>query len=254
MRSLKAKKILIFGVANDKSLAWHIAKDLKSWGAELAFNYLNEKMEKRVRPLAESVDAEIILPCDVSKPEEIQSFFKTIEEKWGKIDGVVHAVAYADREDLMGRFIDTSKEGFLKAMEISAYSLVEVVKHAEPMMKDGGSIVTLSYQGAVRVVPNYNVMGVAKAALEATVRYMASDLGPQKITVNSISAGPIKTLSAAGIRDFRSMLSEAEEKVPMRENISGESVGSLASFLLSSEAKHVTGTTMYVDSGANIMA
>lgn len=254
MENLKGKKILIFGVANDKSLAWHIAKDLHAKGAELAFNFLNDKMEKRVRPLAESVGASIIQQCDLTNDKEIDSFFDTVKSEWGTIDGLVHAVAFAHKEDLEGRFVDTSKEGFLTAMDISAYTLVKLSQKAEPFMEQGGSIVTLSYLGAVRVVPNYNVMGVAKAALEASVRFLAWDLGPKKIRVNAVSAGAVKTLSAAGIRDFRSMLNSVSEKAPLKEAIDPESVGSMTSFLLSPESKHTTGQVIYVDSGVSIMA
>ncbi|MEC9283949.1 MAG: enoyl-ACP reductase FabI [Bdellovibrionota bacterium] len=253
MIDLSGKKYVVMGIANKMSLAWFITQSLKKAGAQVAVNFLNEKMEKRVRPLAEEVSAEIIQQCDVTKPEELKAFFESVKENFGQIDGVVHAIAYAEREDLEGRFIDTSREGFLKAMDISAYSLVDVAKHAEPLMKEGGSIVTLSYLGAVRVVENYNVMGVAKAALEASVRYLAADMGPNNIRVNAISAGPIKTLSASGIRDFRSMLGKAEEQNPLRQNIDGESVGDTATFLLSPLAKHITGDVIYVDCGAQII-
>lgn len=253
MIDLNGKKYVVMGIANKMSLAWFITQSLKKAGAQVAVNFLNEKMEKRVRPLAEEVNAEIIQQCDVTNADELKSFFETIKEKFGQIDGLVHAIAYAEREDLEGRFIDTSREGFLKAMDISAYSLVDVAKHAEPLMTNGGSIVTLSYLGAVRVVENYNVMGVAKAALEASVRYLAADMGPNNIRVNAISAGPIKTLSASGIRDFRSMLGKAEEQNPLRQNIDGESVGDTASFLLSPLAKHITGDVLYVDCGAQII-
>ncbi|MAF90455.1 MAG: enoyl-ACP reductase [Bdellovibrionota bacterium] len=253
MIDLNGKKYVVMGIANKMSLAWFITQSLKKAGAQVAVNFLNEKMEKRVRPLAEEVNAEIIQQCDVTNADELKSFFETVKEKFGQIDGLVHAIAYAEREDLEGRFIDTSREGFLKAMDISAYSLVDVAKHAEPLMTNGGSIVTLSYLGAVRVVENYNVMGVAKAALEASVRYLAADMGPNNIRVNAISAGPIKTLSASGIRDFRSMLGKAEEQNPLRQNIDGESVGDTASFLLSPLAKHITGDVLYVDCGAQII-
>lgn len=253
MIDLNGKKYVVMGIANKMSLAWFITQSLKKAGAQVAVNFLNEKMEKRVRPLAEEVNAEIIQQCDVTNADELKSFFETVKEEFGQIDGLVHAIAYAEREDLEGRFIDTSREGFLKAMDISAYSLVDVAKHAEPLMTNGGSIVTLSYLGAVRVVENYNVMGVAKAALEASVRYLAADMGPNNIRVNAISAGPIKTLSASGIRDFRSMLGKAEEQNPLRQNIDGESVGDTASFLLSPLAKHITGDVLYVDCGAQII-
>lgn len=254
MLQLQGKRALIIGVANDRSLAWSIAEDLKKQGCELAFSFLNEKLEKRVRPLAESVEAKYIAELDVGNDSSIQSFFDGLKNHWQEFDILVHSVAYAEREDLEGRFIDTSRSGFITAMDTSAYSLVKLSQMSEVFMRNnGGSIITLSYLGAVRVIPNYNVMGVAKAALEACVRYLANDLGPQKIRVNAISAGPVKTLSAAGIRDFRTMLSSAAEKVPLRENIDGADVGALASFLASPVAKHITGSVMYVDSGANIL-
>ena len=253
MINLQGKKYVVMGIANNKSLAWFIAQSLKKAGADIAVNYLNEKMEKRVRPLAEEVEAKIIEQCDVTNPQEMDSFFAKVKEEFGSIDGVVHAIAYAEREDLEGRFVDTKRDNFLKSMEISAFSLVDVARRAEPLMPEGGSIVTLSYLGAVKVIPNYNVMGVAKAALEASVRYLAADMGPNKVRVNAVSAGPIKTLSASGIRDFRSMLGKAEEQNPLRSNIDGESVGDSTLFLLSPLAKHITGDVLYVDCGAQIM-
>lgn len=248
------KKALIVGVANERSLAWAIAQALHRGGADLAFTYLNEAMERRVRPLAESVGASLILPCDVAHDAEIESVFTEIKKQWGALDFLIHSVAFANREDLDRRFVETSREGFLLAMNISAYSLVPLARWAEPLMEGrSGSIITLSYYGAEKVVPNYNVMGVAKAALEASVRYLAYDMGPKKIRVNAISAGPVKTLAAAGIRNFRTMLSEAEEKTPLKENISAEDVGELAAFLCGPGGKHITGSTLYVDSGAHIM-
>lgn len=244
---------LIVGVANERSLAWAIAQNLHKKGFELIFTYLNEKMESRVRPLAESLGSKLILPCDVGEESQLENLTKEITSKYERLDALVHAVAFANREDLDGRFVDTSRQGFLMAMDISAYSLVSLSRACLPLMKDGGSIVTLSYLGAQRVVPNYNVMGVAKAALEASVRYLAYDLGEQKIRVNAVSAGPVKTLAAAGIRDFRAVLKTAGENTPLKENIHQEDVGALAAFLLSDEAKHITGTTMYVDSGAHIL-
>lgn len=250
-----SKRAVIFGVANERSLGWAIAQSLNKQGFECAFNYVNEKMEDRVRPLAESLKSPFVFPCDVSKDEEIDAFFTELSKKWDSIDVVIHSVAFANREDLEGRFMDTSREGFKMALDISAYSLVAIAKRAHPLMKTtGGSIVTLSYLGAQRVLQNYNVMGVAKAALEASVRYLANDLGPEKIRVNAVSAGPVKTLAAAGIRNFREMLKSSEAKVPLKENISQESVGELAAFLCSDGAKHITGETIYVDSGYHIMA
>ena len=248
------KKALILGVANERSLAWAIAKHLHQGGATLGFNYLGDALERRVRPLAESVGAEIIAPCNVSVDSEMDALFKTVTEKWGHLDILIHSVAFAQKEDLEGRFINTSREGFRVALDISAYSLVAAARRAEPLMQGReASIITLSYYGAQKVVPNYNVMGVAKAALEASVRYLAWDLGPQKIRVNSISAGPVKTLAAAGIRDFRTMLSAAEEKTPLKENISADDVGAMAAFLCGPGGRHITGTNHFIDSGAHIM-
>lgn len=247
------KKALIVGVANERSLAWAIARELHKNGYELGFTYLDERLEKRVRPLAESVNATLIEPCDVQNDQHIEQLFKTVGAKWGSVDALIHSVAFANKDELDGRFVNTTREGFRLAMDVSAFSLIPFAKHAEPLMKNGGSIITLSYYGAEKVVPNYNVMGVAKAALEATVRYLAYDMGQNKITVNAISAGPVKTLAAAGIRNFRDMLSSAGEKTPLKENISAEDVGYLAAFLCGPGARHITGGTMYVDSGANIM-
>ena len=252
---LSGKRALIIGVANERSLAWAIARDLHAMGAELGFTYLGEPLERRVRPLAESVGASIIAPCDVGNDAQLDELFAHVQEKWGSLDYLIHSVAFANKEDLDGRFVDTSRAGFALAMDISAYSLVACAKRAEPLMEKngGGSIVTLSYYGAEKVVPNYNMMGVAKAALEACVRYLAWDMGPKKIRVNAISAGPVKTLAAAGIRNFRSMLAAAEEKTPMKENITAEDVGHLGAFLCGPGGLHITGSTMYVDSGAHIM-
>lgn len=253
-QTLKGKKALIIGVANERSLAWAIARHLHDQGVELGFTYLGESLERRVRPLAESVQASLIEPCNVAEDSHIDELFSKVREKWGALDILIHSVAFANREDLDGRFVETTREGFRVAMDISAFSLVALAKRAEPLMEGrNGAILTLSYYGAQKVVPNYNVMGVAKAALEASVRYLAYDMGSRKIRVNAISAGPIKTLAAAGIRDFRSMLAAAEEKTPLKENIDGDDVGSLAAFLCGPGGKHITGSTLYVDSGAHIM-
>lgn len=253
-KPFEGKKALILGVANERSLAWSIAQHLHQGGAKLAFNYLGESLERRVRPLAESVQADLIEPCNVSDDAQIDALFSKVKEKWGHLDILIHSVAFANREDLDGRFIETSRAGFALAMDISAYSLVAVAKRAEPLMEGRqGSMVTLSYYGAEKVVPGYNVMGVAKAALEACTRYLAYDLGAKKITVNAISAGPVKTLAAAGIRDFRSMLARAEEKTPLHETITQDDVGALGAFLCGPGGRHITGSTMYVDSGAHIM-
>lgn len=254
MKPLEGKKALILGLANDRSIAWGIAQALHAQGAKLGFNFLGEALEKRVRPLAESLGAEIIAPCDVSKDSEIDSFFKTVKEKWGDIDILVHSIAFANKDDLQGRFVDTSRAGFALALDVSAYSLVGVSREAEKLMPNGGTVLTLTYYGAEKVIPGYNVMGVAKAALETTVKYLAADLGPKKIRVHAISAGPIKTLAAAGaIPNFRDFLTTVAEKAPMRENVSPEDVGALAAFLCNDGAKHMTGSVIHVDSGYNIM-
>jgi enoyl-[acyl-carrier protein] reductase I len=254
LKPFEGKNAFIFGVANERSLAWSIAQHLHQGGARLGFNFLGDSLERRVRPLAESVQADLIEPCNVSDDAQMDRVFQLIQERWGALDILIHSVAFANREDLEGRFVNTSREGFRIALDISAYSLVALAKRAEPLMEGrNGSIVTLSYYGAEKVVPNYNIMGVAKAALEASVRYLAYDMGSKKIRVNAISAGPVKTLAAAGIRNFREMLSSAEEKTPLHENISADDVGALAAFLCSPQGRHITGSTMYVDSGAHIM-
>ena len=248
------KKALILGVANERSLAWSIAKHLHLGGAKLAFTYMGDALKKRVRPLAQSVDADLIEPCNVADDTQIDALFQQVKKKWDNLDFLIHSVAFANKEDLEGRFVNTSRDGFRLALDISAYSLIALAKRAEPLMEGrGGSIITLSYYGAQKVIPNYNVMGVAKSALESSVRYLAYDLGSKKIRVNAISAGPVKTLAAAGIRNFRDMLSNAEQKNPLQENISADDVGSLAAFLCSSHGRHITGSTLYVDSGAHIM-
>ena len=252
-QSLKGKNALIFGLGSDKSLAWGIAKALHQQGCALGFSFLNEKFKRRVFPLAESLNAKLIEPLDVNNLEEIKTFFQKTKDTFDQIDILVHSLAYAPTEDLEGRFIDTSCEGFLTAMKTSVYSLISLAKFAQPLMKNGGSVVTLTYLGSQRVVPHYNVMGVCKAALEASVRYLAYDLGRQGIRVNAISAGPIKTLSALGIKGFKDMLSKNEEHVPLKENITIEDVGSMATYLCGDTGKHVTGTTMYLDSGAHIL-
>jgi enoyl-[acyl-carrier protein] reductase I len=250
----EGKKALVLGVANERSLAWSIAQHLHQGGAKLAFNYLGDALERRVRPLAESVGADLIEPCNVGDDAQMDALFEKVRQKWDSLDILIHSVAFANREDLEGRFVDTSREGFRVALDISAYSLIAAAKRAEPLMKDGGTIITLSYYGSQKVVPNYNVMGVAKAALESSVRYLAWDMGSKKIRVNAISAGPVKTLAAAGIRDFRSMLAAAEEKTPLKENISADDVGQLAAFLCGPGGRHITGSNMMVDSGAHILA
>jgi enoyl-[acyl-carrier protein] reductase I len=247
------KTALIFGVANDRSIAWGIARALHREGCELAFGYGAPMLEKRVRPLAESVGATLVELCDVSDDTAIERLFAKVKETYGKIDVLVHSIAFADRRDLQGRFVDTSRDGFKLALDISAFSLVALTRAAEPLMTDGGSILTLTYYGSVKVAPQYNVMGVAKAALEACVRYLASDLGPQGIRVNAISAGPIKTLAAAAVGGFKKILTYSEQASPLRTLVTTEDVGNTALWLLSDWSRGVTGEIVYVDAGWNIM-
>lgn len=253
MGLMTGKRGIIFGVANELSIAWGIAKQLHAAGATLAFTYPNEALEKRVRPLAESVDADLILPCDLAKDEDIDAVYAEVEKKWGKIDFVVHAVAFANRQDLKNSFSQTSRDGFGLAMDISAYTLVAVTRGALPLMKDGGSIVTLTYLGAQRAVPNYNVMGVAKAALEASVRYLAAELGEKNIRVNAISAGPIKTLASSAVGQFKEKLRIMDEIAPLRRTVTQEEVGKSALYMLSDLATGVTGEVHYVDAGFNFV-
>lgn len=246
---LAGKKGLIMGVANDRSIAWGISKAAHEAGAELAFTYQGEALEKRVKPLAESVGSEILLPCDVTNMESIEQTFDTIKEKWGSLDFVVHAIAFSDKNELDGLYLNTTRDNFLKTMDISVYSFTAVAQKAAPLMSEGGSLVTLTYYGAERVMPHYNVMGVAKAALEASVRYLAADLGPKGVRVNAISAGPIKTLAASGIGDFRYILKWNELNSPLRRNVTIEDVGRSGLFLLSDLGSGVTGEVLHVDSG-----
>ena len=250
---LKGKRGLIMGVANHMSIAWGIAKEAASQGADLAFSYQGEILQKRIFPLAEEIGSKIVLECDVSKEESIKNLFEKIEKEWGGLDFIVHAIAFSDKEELKGRYLDTSYDNFLNTMNISCFSLVSISKYAEKLMPNGGNILALTYYGAEKVMPNYNVMGVAKAALEASVRYIAYDLGSKNIRVNAISAGPIKTLAASGISDFRSMLKLHESSCPLRRNTSQEDVGRSAVYLLSNLSSGVTGEIHYVDCGYNIM-
>lgn len=250
----KDKRVLVFGVANERSIAWGIAQAMQRQGARFAFTFAGEAFEKRVRPLAESINADLVLPCDVTDDAQIDAVFSAVAEKWGGVDVLVHAVAFANREDLEGRYVDTSRDGFKMALDISAYSLVALARRAEPLMKEsGGSIVTLSYYGAEKVVAGYNVMGVAKAALEASVRYLANDLGPANIRVNAVSAGPIKTLAASGIKGFKSILHVVEERAPLRRNVTQEDVANTAMFLCSDFGAGITGEIVHVDCGYNIL-
>jgi enoyl-[acyl-carrier protein] reductase I len=255
MALFEGKRAAIFGVANDRSIAWGIAQALNEAGCtDFAFTYAGDAFERRVRPLAESMDAELVLPCDVTDEAQVAAAFERIGEVWDGLDVLVHSIAFARREDLEGRFVDTPRDGFLQAMEVSAYSLVQLARHAAPLLAArNGSIVTLTYFGSEKVVPNYNVMGVAKAALEASVRYLASELGPDGIRVNAISAGPIKTLAAAGVKGLRSMLAVVEERAPLRRGVSQQEVGRAAVFLLSDLGAGVTGEVLHVDGGYNIM-
>jgi len=254
MELLKGKRGVVFGVANERSIAWAISEALHAEGAELAFTYAGEILEKRVRPLAEGIGAKIILPCDVTKDDEIERVFATLKQEWGGLDILVHAIAYANREDLANPYVQTSRAGFHLALDVSSYSLVALTRHAAPLMEGRkGSILTMTYLGAEKVIPNYNVMGVAKAALEASVRYLAYDLGPKGIRVNAISAGPIKTLAAAGIAGFKDMLHYAAERAPLKRNIDAEEVGRTALYLASDLSSAVTGEVMHVDAGYNIV-
>ncbi len=247
-------KALIVGVANERSLAWAIARHLHRQGTELGFSYCGENLERRVRPLAESVEAAFVEPCDVTRESDVENLFEVAHRKWGRMDVLVHSIASARVEDLEGSFRQVSREGFAYALEVSAYSLVHLARRAHPLMKErGGSILTLTNSGSTRVVPSYHVMGVAKAALESAVRYLAADLGPDKIRVNAISAGPVKTFAAMGVTGFNAMLERAAVESPLRENIDGDDVGALAAFLASPAARHITGTCQYVDSGLNIL-
>jgi len=250
---MAGKRGLIMGLANDKSLAWGIAQRLHEQGAELAFSYQGEALEKRVRPLAASLGSDFLIECDVADMDALDVAFDTLKARWPTIDFVVHAIGYSDKNQLRGRFYDTTLDNFLMTMNISAYSLVAVTKRAAAMMPEGGSILTLTYYGAEKVVPHYNVMGVAKAALEASVRYLANDCGPNNIRVNGISAGPIKTLAASGIGDFRYILKWNELNSPLRRNVTIEDVGGAGLYLLSDLASGVTGEVHHVDAGYHLV-
>jgi enoyl-[acyl-carrier protein] reductase I len=254
MGLIDGKKAVIFGVANERSIAWAIAQALHREGAELAFTYAGEAFEGRVRPLAESLGSKLVLPCDVTRDEDIDSVFTSLGEAWGGLDILVHSVAFANKDELKGRFVDTSRAGFTLAMDISAYSLIALARGAAPLMAGrGGSIITMTYYGSEKVIPNYNVMGVAKSALESTVRYLSADIGQEQIRVNAISAGPIKTLAAMGISGFRDMLNHVEEKAPLKKNVTTEDVARTALYLSSDLASGVTGEIIYVDAGYNII-
>jgi len=254
MGLLDGKKGVIFGVANERSIAWAIAQALNKEGMELAFSYAGEALESRVRPLAESIGSKLVLPCDVTDDSQIDAVFNTLSKEWGGIDALVHSLAFAKKEELKGEFVNTSREGFKVALDVSAYSLVALARRASTLMEGRpGSIITLSYYGSEKVIQNYNVMGVAKAALEASVRYLAADLGPKNIRVNTISAGPIKTLAAMGITGFKAILDQVETKAPLKRNVTQEDVAKTALYLLSDLSSGVTGEIIYVDAGFNII-
>ncbi|MDL2210280.1 enoyl-ACP reductase [Desulfovibrio sp. OttesenSCG-928-O18] len=249
---LQGKKALILGLVNNKSIAYGISKAFRDNGAEIALTWPGDAVRKRLEPLAEELGAAFTMPCDVTKDEEISAAAQMVKEKWGGIDILVHAVAFANREDLVGKYIDTSRQGFGVAMDISAYSLVALCREFAPLISENGSVMTLTYYGAEKVVTNYNVMGVAKAALEASVRYLAYDLGEKGVRINAISAGPIKTLAASGIGGFNRILHHMEQHSPLHRNVTIEDVGSTALFLASSLGAGITGQTIYVDSGYSI--
>jgi enoyl-[acyl-carrier protein] reductase I len=246
---MKGKRGLIMGVANDRSIAWGIAKAVSDAGAELAFTYQGEALERRVKPLAEQVGSKIVVPCDVTDEASLDATFDTLKKEWGNIDFIVHAIAFSDKNELDGRYVDTTRSNFIRTMDISVFSFTSVAQKAAPLMSEGGSLVTLTYYGAERVMPHYNVMGVAKAALEASVRYIATDLGRDGIRVNAISAGPIKTLAASGIGDFRHILKWNELNAPLQRNVTIEDVGRTGLYLLSDLGSGVTGEVLHVDAG-----
>ena len=250
---MAGKRGLIMGLANDKSLAWGIARQLAEHGAELAFSYQGEALKKRVGPLAEQVGSDFLIECDVSDMDALDTAFDTLKSRWDTIDFVVHAIGFSDKSELRGKYVDTSLDNFLMTMNISAYSLVAVARRARAMMPEGGSILTLTYYGAEKVIPHYNVMGVAKAALESSVKYLANDLGPENIRVNAISAGPVKTLAASGIGDFRYILKWNELNSPLRRNITIDDVGGSGLYLLSDLSSGVTGETHHVDGGYHVV-
>ena len=250
---MQGKRGLIMGLANDRSLAWGIARAVGQQGAELAFSYQGEALEKRVRPLAEQLGSDLLVDCDVSDMKALNRTFAALKERWETIDFVVHAIGYSDKNELRGRFLDTSIDNFLMTMNISVYSFVAVAQRAAAMMKPGGAMLTLTYYGAEKVIPHYNVMGVAKAALETSVKYLAADLGPEGIRVNAISAGPIKTLAASGIGDFRYIMKWNEYNSPLRRNVTIEDVGGAGLYLLSDLASGVTGETHHVDAGYHVV-
>ena len=250
---MSGKKGLVMGVANDRSISWAIAKKAYEYGAELAFTYQGDALGKRVIPLGESVGSNIILPCEVSEASSIKNVFEKINSEWGRLDFVIHGIAFSDKEELKGKYIDTTRSNFTNTMEISVYSFTEVSKFAVPLMNEGGSLLTLTYYGSERVMPHYNVMGVAKAALEASVRYLAVDLGSKNIRVNSLSAGPMKTLAASGIGDFRYILKWNELNSPLKRNVTQDDVGGAGVYLISDLSTGVSGENHHVDCGYHVV-
>ncbi|WP_427024402.1 enoyl-ACP reductase FabI [Aureimonas ureilytica] len=251
---MKGKRGLVMGVANHNSIAWGAAKAMAAQGAEIAFSYQGEAFGKRLRPLAAEIGSTLLVDCDVEDIASVDALFETLKAEWGKIDFVVHAIGFSDKNELKGLYADTTRENFTRTMVISCFSFTEVAKRAAAMMNEGGSMVTLTYGGSMRVMPNYNVMGVAKAALEASVRYLAADFGPRDIRVNAVSAGPLRTLAGAGVSDARLMLNYQRRNAPMRRNVTHEEVGNSTLYLLSDLSKGVTGEIHYVDAGYNIMS
>jgi enoyl-[acyl-carrier protein] reductase I len=251
---LENKLGIIFGVANKRSIAWASAQALSDEGARLAFTYQGERLKENVESLTKEMAGTLIVPCDVTQPEEVAAAFKRVGEEFGRLDFLIHSIAYAPKEDLEGAFVDTSRDGFLTALEVSAYSLASLAHAALPLMTEGGSIVSMTYYGAEKVVPNYNVMGVAKAALEASTRYLAADLGRRNIRVNTISAGPLNTLSARGVSNMSMMLKHHAERAPLGRNVEAREVGNTALFLCSPLSSGITGEVIHVDCGYNIMA
>jgi enoyl-[acyl-carrier protein] reductase I len=250
---LSGKRGLVMGVANSRSIAWGIAQAAHRHGAELAFTYQGDALKKRVEPLAKELDAHVVGHCDVTDPASVDAVFENVRELWGEIDFVVHCIAFSDKDELTGRYVDTSEANFNKSLNISCYSFTAIAQRAEKLMTKGGSMLTLTYYGAEKWMPHYNVMGVAKAALEASVRYLAADLGPQAIRVNAISAGPIKTLAASGIGDFRYILKWNEYNSPLRRTVTIEEVGETAAYLLSDMSRGVTGEILHVDAGYHVV-
>ncbi|QBK29969.1 enoyl-ACP reductase FabI [Roseitalea porphyridii] len=250
---MKGKRGLVIGLANNRSVAWGIAKSCAAHGAELAVTYQGESLKRRVEPLADELNALVAGHLDVTEPASLDAVFEHLEKTWGRLDFLVHAVAFSDKDELTGRYVDTSRDNFLRTMDISVYSLTELARRAAPLMSNGGSILTLTYYGAEKVMPHYNVMGVAKAALEASVRYLAVDLGPDKVRVNALSAGPIKTLAASGIGDFRYILKWNEYNSPLRKTVTIEEVGDAALYLLSDLSRSVTGEVHHADSGYHVV-